>query len=822
MDERSEGVRDVPDVHAWLLVENFTISRKLLTHCLNTSDVIFPASHAHVKFYANADPVLVALKNVYSTNTDDDTSLGDPVSSYSRLQDVGRAVVDLLTEAWTLEPTNVLKWLLGELVEVYSDVLMGKVTFDALNDIHDCTRQFDMLMASNPLKHDIRKLKKCKTKLNSFVENVVQDHANALPARWTVDVKTPLDTAQLNADIQAYYDGHHISTTEEQRRMGIVQALKRSIRRSSEWRAADLQLYGSSLSTMGTQGCDMDLCLTWNAADHPFVSLSSLLGKARLAHDNALQKRSNHVMGLALYDDIRTTHTKQVATLDKLLTSQSKASGDKPSKLKAKALAIVHAQYFVDACERFVLALDALKDTPAPPDSNATELAAAAQELKHLMSQDGQRKKKLHRLTYVLQKAGCKVNNVIAHARVPIIKFLHVDSNLECDICMENTLATKNTLLLRTYALFDSRVSPLVLAVKRWAKMRGVNDASQNTLSSYSYAILVIHFLQILRILPNLQHPSLLLNSPRQTLNGHDVTFCTDFIACRAFFPVANVDLSVGDLIVRFFDYVATFPWLTKVVSIRINDMTKSERWGGAAKTWRMSIEDPFESTRDLGIVLQPLGQDKVLAEFRRAKQVLAATQSFSALIMAKENEKRANKSPDKPPRASPRSKSDKTAPHVPTGQMNQIGKDNDETPAMKSPRKHADGGEHQVTGDEERSGKSNAKHQPFQKPNRMPNKKKKNKPNGVPIIPGLPTTLPLPPAAPVQLAVDPPRPPPPQQQKKQPAEGAKKRNMGEQNRAHPVQETDQGPSDDRQTRGRDRKAKKSSYRLKQTTPPST
>ncbi|RHY25126.1 hypothetical protein DYB25_005884 [Aphanomyces astaci] len=183
MDERSESVRDVPDVHAWLLVENFTISRKLLTHCLNTSDVIFPASHAHVKFYAKADPVLVALKNV----------------------------------------------------------------------------------------------------------------------------------------------------------------------------------------------------------------------------DNALQKRSNHVMGLALYDDIRTTHTKQVAALDKVLTSQSKASGDKPSKLKAKALAIVYAQYFVDAYERFVLALDALKDTPAPPDSNATELAAAAQELKHLMSQDGQRKKKLHRLTYVLQ-----------------------------------------------------------------------------------------------------------------------------------------------------------------------------------------------------------------------------------------------------------------------------------------------------------------------------------------------------------------------------------------------------------------------------------
>jgi len=42
----------------------------------------------------------------------------------------------------------------------------------------------------------------------------------------------------------------------------------------------------------------------------------------------------------------------------------------------------------------------------------------------------------------------------------------------------------------------DWRLSPLVQFVKHWAKVQGINDASQGTVSSYSLVLLVIHYLQ--------------------------------------------------------------------------------------------------------------------------------------------------------------------------------------------------------------------------------------------------------------------------------------------------------------------------------------
>ena len=44
--------------------------------------------------------------------------------------------------------------------------------------------------------------------------------------------------------------------------------------------------------------------------------------------------------------------------------------------------------------------------------------------------------------------------------------------------------------------LVDSRVKPMVVLVKKWAKTHGINDASQGTLSSYALTLMVIHYLQ--------------------------------------------------------------------------------------------------------------------------------------------------------------------------------------------------------------------------------------------------------------------------------------------------------------------------------------
>ena len=46
----------------------------------------------------------------------------------------------------------------------------------------------------------------------------------------------------------------------------------------------------------------------------------------------------------------------------------------------------------------------------------------------------------------------------ITQAKVPIVKFVHIQSDLEGDISLYNTLAQHNTSLLLTYASLDKRV----------------------------------------------------------------------------------------------------------------------------------------------------------------------------------------------------------------------------------------------------------------------------------------------------------------------------------------------------------------------------
>lgn len=56
--------------------------------------------------------------------------------------------------------------------------------------------------------------------------------------------------------------------------------------------------------------------------------------------------------------------------------------------------------------------------------------------------------------------------------------------------------------------LVDWRVRPLVCVIKEWAKRRGINNANQSSLTSYSLVLMAIHYLQCgvkAPILPSLQ-----------------------------------------------------------------------------------------------------------------------------------------------------------------------------------------------------------------------------------------------------------------------------------------------------------------------------
>ncbi|ETV73247.1 hypothetical protein, variant 2 [Aphanomyces astaci] len=229
-------------------------------------------------------------------------------------------------------------------------------------------------------------------------------------------------------------------------------------------------------------------------------------------------------------------------------------------------------------------------------------------------------------------------------ARIPIVMFRDIPSTIECDVCVENALALRNTRLLRTYALADPRVRQLAYLLKHWVKQRGINNAADGTLSSYGYIIMLLHYLQRTEppVIPVLQtlspawqgeircgclrggvegcrfrSPACALSErmddtpglPSVKFQGHE-TYFFDPVQDVQWqwlhqFGAANTQ-SLAELwlgLFRYFD--STFDYATHVVSIRMaRPLFKAEKpqWKYHA---RLMIEDPFELDYDVAHVVK-------------------------------------------------------------------------------------------------------------------------------------------------------------------------------------------------------------------------
>lgn len=84
----------------------------------------------------------------------------------------------------------------------------------------------------------------------------------------------------------------------------------------------------------------------------------------------------------------------------------------------------------------------------------------------------------------------------IAHARVPIVKFVDPQTRINCDVNANHVLGIHNSELIRCYTLIDDRVRPFIYNLKAIVKKHKINDSSQAWLSSYAYVMMAIGFLQ--------------------------------------------------------------------------------------------------------------------------------------------------------------------------------------------------------------------------------------------------------------------------------------------------------------------------------------
>lgn len=187
------------------------------------------------------------------------------------------------------------------------------------------------------------------------------------------------------------------------------------------------------------------------------------------------------------------------------------------------------------------------------------------------------------------------------------LEFPKTGVGVQCDINFSAHLALQNTLLLRCYSHADPRVRPMVLFIKHWAKVRGINSGYRGTLSSYGYVLMVLHYLVNVAqpfVCPNLQalapqppeNPSLAEIENTLTCKGYNIQFWRneeEIIQLARANQLTHNTESLGQLLRGFFEYFAQsgilssmngigFDWGRDVLSLR----TPGGRLSKHAKGW--------------------------------------------------------------------------------------------------------------------------------------------------------------------------------------------------------------------------------------------
>lgn len=209
-----------------------------------------------------------------------------------------------------------------------------------------------------------------------------------------------------------------------------------------------------------------------------------------------------------------------------------------------------------------------------------------------------------------------------------------------------------NSDLLRRYTLLDQRVRPLALAVKLWAKNRGVNDPRNSTLTSYAWIILTLHFLQninppVIPVLDKIENdndgPSWSSKNPLDVANLLLNFFAYYTVGC------AHHEAVVSELLEQ-----PRFNQFEDVVSIRLvgkyqkfdddeedardesqaSEITVALAPHLSAPWWRFCIEDPIDPSHDLGRVIYRFeGQAFITDELYRGFQYLVGLQASGDLL---------------------------------------------------------------------------------------------------------------------------------------------------------------------------------------------
>ncbi|KAL1464122.1 hypothetical protein WDU94_003797 [Cyamophila willieti] len=166
---------------------------------------------------------------------------------------------------------------------------------------------------------------------------------------------------------------------------------------------------------------------------------------------------------------------------------------------------------------------------------------------------------------------GCSQVKRILGARVPIIKYNHDMTAVECDLSMTNLTALYMAELLYVFGEIDWRVRPLVFTIKKWAKdINLTNPTPGRWITNFSLTILTLFYLQSVKVLPSMK---LLVDSAspkdrRVSEDGVNCTFLRDISKLQFHPSLPDSTDSLTTLLFGFFEFYSQFDFNTHGVSL--------------------------------------------------------------------------------------------------------------------------------------------------------------------------------------------------------------------------------------------------------------
>lgn len=221
----------------------------------------------------------------------------------------------------------------------------------------------------------------------------------------------------------------------------------------------------------------------------------------------------------------------------------------------------------------------------------------------------------------------------VSTARVPVVRMVHKETNVNCDVAIGNMLAVHNTSLLRTYSEISPVAKDLIMAVKLWAKRRSVGDASMGFLSSYGWTLLALFYLQHCpkqlggHVLPNIQlcKPDEKAEVVDDTIGSFNVKYFKGMPAVDVLESIKNPN-SLGSLFKGFFAFYSGQQFSIQADAVDFGGKQIMKKPKEVTK-WRFCIIDPFELTHDLGTTLSSRRAQSIInEEIWRAYNLLTRT----------------------------------------------------------------------------------------------------------------------------------------------------------------------------------------------------